>query len=128
MNIIFLLLFMLFCHVFDDYFLQGCLANLKQKKWWEKNAPDDKYKYDYLMALGCHAFSWTFSIMLPLAINSGFNLNWFFLAYPINFIIHYVTDDLKANRGKINLIADQSIHFAQIIITWVVYCCLFIWR
>jgi len=24
---------MLFCHVIDDYFLQGCLASLKQKAW-----------------------------------------------------------------------------------------------
>ena len=31
MNGIFIILFMLFMHVFDDYVLQGCLANLKQK-------------------------------------------------------------------------------------------------
>ena len=28
-----LLVAMMFCHVFDDYVLQGCLANLKQKSW-----------------------------------------------------------------------------------------------
>lgn len=33
-----LLLTMLFCHIVDDYYLQGWLASAKQKSWWEKNA------------------------------------------------------------------------------------------
>ena len=59
-----LLLTMLFCHIVDDYYLQGWLASAKQKSWWEKNAPDKLYKNDYIMALCEHAFSWTFMIML----------------------------------------------------------------
>jgi hypothetical protein len=39
----------------------------------------------------------------------------------VNTIIHYIVDDLKANKLKINLIADQSIHLFQILISWVVY-------
>ena len=39
---------MIFCHIVDDYYLQGKLASMKQKSWWEKNAPDRLYKYDYL--------------------------------------------------------------------------------
>lgn len=31
-----LLLCMLFCHIVDDYYLQGWLASAKQKSWWEK--------------------------------------------------------------------------------------------
>lgn len=57
-----LLFSMLFFHLFDDYKLQGILANMKQRSWWEKNAPDDLYKNDYIIALIEHAFSWTFMI------------------------------------------------------------------
>ena len=46
-----LLLAMLFCHIVDDYYLQGWLASAKQKSWWKKNAPDKLYKNDYIMAL-----------------------------------------------------------------------------
>lgn len=63
---IFILFCMLFCHVIDDYYLQGILASMKKKSWWEKNAPDELYKNDYKMALFMHSFSWSFMIMLPL--------------------------------------------------------------
>ena len=37
---------------FDDYKLQaGVLNNLKQKQYWEENAPDEMYKSDYKWAL-----------------------------------------------------------------------------
>jgi len=117
---------MLFCHVFDDYVLQGCLANLKQKGWWRKHESyKELYKYDYIVALICHSVSWTFMIMLPIAIATNFNLGWLFMAYPINIVIHAITDDQKANRGTINLIADQSIHFAQICLTFMTYVLMF---
>lgn len=116
--LIFLYITMIFCHIFDDYVLQGCLANLKQKSWWKENAPQDQYKNDYIMALFCHSFSWTFMIMLPLAIVSGFTLGWLWLAYPVNTLIHMYIDDLKANRHKINLITDQLIHIFQITVTF----------
>ena len=123
---VFVLLLMLFCHIVDDYYLQGWLANGKQKSWWEKVAPDKLYRFDYIMALGCHAFSWSFMIMLPIAITTNWNMGWLFLAYPINMVIHAIVDDLKANRHKINLIVDQSIHFLQIGITFLIYCLLYI--
>lgn len=43
-----LILSMIFCHIVDDYYLQGCLAKMKQKKWWEENCPDEKYKNDFM--------------------------------------------------------------------------------
>lgn len=120
--LIFLCMAMIFCHIIDDYFIQGmCLSNLKQKSWWNENAPQNQYKNDYMMALFCHAFSWTFMIMLPLAIASGFALGWLWFAYPINTLIHMYVDDLKANRHKINLWQDQSIHFTQILITFTLF-------
>lgn len=123
---IFIILLMLFCHIVDDYYLQGWLSSAKQKSWWEKNAPDKMYRNDYKVALICHSFSWSFMIMLPIAIATNWNMGWLFIAYPINMIIHYIVDDLKANKRKINLIADQSIHFAQICLTFMVYCLMFV--
>lgn len=119
-----LLVFMLFAHLVDDYYLQGWLASAKQKKWWEKNSPDKLYKFDYIMALFCHALSWSIMTFLPILIYSLINnidLNWFYLAIPINLCIHAVIDDLKANKGKINLITDQSLHFIQIAVTWLLF-------
>ena len=31
------LLTMIFLHIVDDYYLQGVLAKMKQRKWWEDN-------------------------------------------------------------------------------------------
>jgi len=115
-NIMWLALIFL-AHFIDDFFLQGmCLSNLKQKEWWEQHAPDEKYKYDYLMSVSCHAMMWSISIMIPTMISGNFI--WWLI--PINFIIHATVDDIKANRHKINLITDQSIHFVQVILTYLV--------
>lgn len=108
-------------HIVDDYYLQGILANMKQKVWWQQRQSEEKYKRDYIMALCMHAFSWAFMIMLPLVVFSSFNLGWFYLAYPINFVIHAIVDDLKANKKKINLVQDQTIHIAQIVITFILF-------
>lgn len=127
--IIALLVLMIFAHIVDDYYLQGWLASAKQKKWWKNNSPDELYKNDYLMALFCHSLSWSIMIFLPILIYSLCNniaLNWFYLAIPINLHIHFVVDNLKANKLKINLIIDQILHFIQIILTWLFYIFIFI--
>lgn len=122
MNIWFVLLLMIFLHIIDDYKLQaGVLNNLKQKKFWEENAPDELYKYDYIWALIMHSFSWSFMIMLPIAFKMGFKLDLsFILMFILNVIIHADTDDMKANRHQINLIQDQLIHIGQIIFTAII--------
>lgn len=119
-----LLIFMIFAHITDDYYLQGWLASAKTKNWWKKNASDKLYSKDYIMALFCHSLSWSIMVFLPIIIYSLYNqidLNWFYLVLPINLIIHAIIDDLKANKFKINLIIDQSIHFIQIFITWIIF-------
>lgn len=126
MREILLLLCMLFCHIVDDYYLQGWLASAKQKLWWEKNAPNPLYKNDYIMALCEHAFSWTCMIHVPLVIYvmiNGININVlsFIEIFIANWMIHAMTDNTKANLMKINLIQDQLIHIGQILITWLVY-------
>lgn len=123
-NKIFILLSMMFLHIIDDYKLQGILASMKQKKWWqEQKEYKALYKHDYIMALIEHSFSWTFMIMLPIAIALKFNIGWWALAYIVNIIIHALVDDLKANKFKINLVIDQLIHIVQIIVTWAVFIC-----
>ena len=65
MDIFAVLALMIFAHIVDDYYLQGVLAKMKQKSWWEQNAPDEKYKNDYKIALMCHAWSWAIMITIP---------------------------------------------------------------
>lgn len=124
-NKIFVLLSMIFLHIIDDFKLQqGVLANLKQKQWWkEQREYKDLYKYDYIPALIEHSFSWSFMIMLPIAIFLKFDIDWWVIAYVVNMAIHAFVDNLKANAFKINLVTDQAIHVAQIVITWVVFIC-----
>lgn len=115
----FILLWMIFMHIVDDYYLQGWLASAKQKDYWVKNYPDKLYQKDYMAALVCHAFSWSFMINLPLVLYKYNNI--IIGTVLVNMIIHAFVDNLKANRKKINLIIDQSIHIIQIIITYCIY-------
>lgn len=121
MNELFLLLSMIFAHIVDDYYLQGWLASAKQRKWWENNASEKLYRFDYIMALVMHSISWSFMIMLPIAFNCGFNVDIrFAIVFIANAFIHGFTDNLKANWRKINLIQDQLVHLLQIVTTFVI--------
>ena len=129
MSPIFILLLMIFCHIVDDYYLQGILASMKQKKWWHEHAPDPIYRYDYIVALIMHSMSWAFMIQLPIAIANSFNVGIkFAVAFIINAIIHGFVDNTKANRihtkhytFAINLIIDQTIHLIQIAVTFAIF-------
>lgn len=124
---------MIWCHIIDDYCLQGILKDLKQKDWWAKQTDNKMYKNDYKVALLCHAFSWSCSIsIIPLVytiINKAtiahvdavlFSL---IITLIFNVIIHYNVDDMKANAKLINLVVDQSIHLVQIILTFILWIC-----
>ena len=118
MNNVFIILCMIFCHIIADYNLQGWLVSAKQKSYWEKNAPNQMYKHDYICALVMHSFSWTFMIMLPLMYTVGFKVNSFLLFLFIsNVLMHAITDNFKANTKVINLWQDQLIHMCQIAMT-----------
>ena len=130
---IFVLLFMLFNHVVDDFYLQGVLAKMKQREWWIdqlKDVPDTSYRktlynHDYLMALFIHAFSWTFMIHLPLLLFYSHCLEQhvilFLVGFLLNLMIHFWVDHLKANLYSINLVKDQLIHLVQVFVTWTVW-------
>lgn len=134
-----ILICMIFMHLLEDFHLQGCLANLKQKTFWAKqineitslgesrNEAIKKYKYDYLISLIAHATEWTFMMMLPMvafAIYKGFygiSLIPFvatLIQFFANIVYHAFVDNLKANKMKINLVQDQLLHLLQIVLTW----------
>lgn len=115
---ILILFAMIFCHIVDDYYLQGILASMKQKAWWRKQESyNENYQHDYIIALIMHAFSWAFMIMLPFVLVE-INQYAIVISIAINTIIHAFIDDLKANKKKINLVSDQILHILQILLTW----------
>lgn len=119
---LFIILAMIFCHIVDDYYLQGWLASAKQKKWWEENAPQKLYNHDYIMALIMHSMSWSFMIMLPIATSMSFNVSiLFIIVFIFNAVIHALVDNLKANKLQISLITDQLIHLLQIFVTATIF-------
>lgn len=92
---------------------------MKQKDWWKNNHSDNKYKHDYKMALFMHSLSWSFMIMLPIAVFYSFNVDAYFLfMFFANIGTHMFVDDAKANDKVINLVQDQFAHIGQIVWTW----------
>ena len=113
------LFLMIFLHIIDDFCLQGIMASMKQKSWWQEHpvGSKPKYKNDYIAALFAHSFSWSFMIMLPVML-------WGQWEWPIllaNMFTHAAIDDAKANKMQINLIQDQTCHLIQILMTWLIF-------
>lgn len=129
MKPILVLMAMIFLHVFADYNLQGIMASMKQKSWWRKQYQEIDtcmYATDYRFALAAHAFEWSFVVMIPCAISSWFCEWWLItILYLVlllsNTALHIYFDDLKANKKRINLGADQVFHILQILTTWAVW-------
>ena len=116
-----ILLLMIFLHIVDDFYLQGVLARMKQKSWWEHTVSDPLYRHDYIVALIEHAFSWTFMVMLPVTFPlDSYRGKAYFICFVANMIIHALVDHLKANAKKISLITDQCLHLCQIMVTWII--------
>ena len=123
MNTIYILLFMIFMHIIDDFKFQGIMASMKQKSWWEKQEGyNDKYRFDYIPALLCHAFSWSMMIHLPIFVYFNFDMGdrWDLFIFMIisQCLFHAFVDNAKANWKAINLVYDQGAHFFQICLSW----------
>lgn len=124
--ILFIFLCMLFCHIVDDYYLQGVLAKMKQKSWWHQQTDDDPmYLKDWIPALIAHGVSWSFMMMLPcnvyLLIYKPDSIYLFSLMFIWNVWMHCRTDHCKCNKHEINLICDQAIHMLQIGLTFLYF-------
>lgn len=146
---IFILFLMLLMYYIEDFHLQGCLANLKQKKWWEKEVAENlihskydddrhrkillrysRYKNDYKMSLFAHSIENALFVMLPMIVDmliSEFThclQNTWILFIPSAILIcvsHYLIDDSKANEMKINLVQDQLYHLCIILLIFLCY-------
>lgn len=138
---IFILLLMLLMHYIEDFHLQGCMANLKQKKWWKEQMSNNElqssyilehsiYKNDYKMGLFAHSIENALFVMLPLIIDllisefKGCIQNTWILFIPSTLLIlvsHYLIDNEKANKMKINLIQDQLYHLGIILLIFISY-------
>lgn len=116
---VYVFLIMILLHIIDDFVLQPiCLSKLKQKSFWEPYVKDDeKYKFDYKVALVIHALSWAIMIHLPLMFIVS-NEILVLISVIINTAIHAWIDDEKANKLNINLLIDQILHLLQICIVW----------
>ena len=111
---ILLCLVMTFLHIIADYLVQNnFMATYKQKKNWEEYIKEnDTYKYDYIVVLLVHGFSWAFITFFPILIIHSVWL--FAIAVIVHTLIHAWIDDKKCNKFKINLILDQLYHLNQI--------------
>ena len=114
---------MIFLHIVDDFYLQGILAKFKQRSFWEENYPDELYKYDWIVSLILHSFSWAFMIHIPvmtfylilhLASSDKFMVA-LAVSVLLNVTIHAICDHCKANRKTISLIEDQATHIVQVL-------------
>ena len=140
MRIFFILIIMLVLHVFADYTLQGIMASMKQRDWWQKETLSKHhisvdmtiYKNDYKVALTCHAFEWAFCVMIPMLVSiwhTCTDFSWpnikvgavYICLLVLNTWFHYFVDDVKANDKKCNLIVDQVLHVIQIFIAWLIW-------
>lgn len=116
---VYVFLIMILLHIIDDFVLQPiCLSKLKQKSFWEHYVKDDeKYKFDYKVALAIHALSWSIMIHLPLMV-IGISEYGILFSVIINTIFHAWIDDEKANKLNITLFEDQIMHLIQVGCTW----------
>lgn len=124
-----LLMTMIFFHIIADFNIQGILAQMKQKSFYDQyRYRVNLYRYDHIVALLMHSFSWTFMIHIPgimylilMGKWSMFENEWtvYLIFFIVHMIIHALTDHAKANWYLINLVMDQTIHILQIIIIWI---------
>lgn len=118
-----ILITMVFLHIMDDFYLQGVLAQMKQRKWWEEQTTDKQYKHDYIAALIIHGFSWSFMVHLPFTglivlLDRFEDVSVLVLSLTAHAAVHALIDHFKANKHVINLIEDQLFHATQV---WVIF-------
>lgn len=135
---VFIFIAMVLLHILEDFHLQGILANMKQKSWWQSECvklgityESSKYRRDYVVSLIIHALENSIFITLPLIIdgliatfttnpNNSLFIGWAFIIFA-NTVVHAIIDDFKCNSKGINLIVDQILHFIFIILFFSLY-------
>lgn len=106
---------MVFLHIVDDFYLQGILMKMKQKRG----------NRDYIVALLIHGYSWSFMVHLPfigimLLCNAFGYVTMVIINMIIHAAIHAVIDHLKENMRTLDFVDEQIGHLAQVIVIWTV--------
>ena len=135
---VFIFIAMILLHILEDFHLQGILASMKQKSWWQSECvklgiiyDSSKYRHDYVVSLIIHALENSIFIILPLIIdglittfttnpNNNLFISWVFIIFA-NTAAHAIIDDFKCNSKGISLIVDQILHFIFIILFFSLY-------
>lgn len=130
-----LILMSLLLHFLADFTLQGCLADMKQRRWWTRTIVkeyDNTFgtvplvdrlikltRHDWLCALLCHSVFWSIATFSPLLWLCA-SQRTIVIVCLVNVLVHAVIDHLKCNRYLINLTIDQLLHLSQILATYLV--------
>lgn len=116
----------LLAHTLADFHIQGILAKMKQKAWWEAQieemSDDDtteeclkaEYGNDYLVALLIHSLEWSIIVAIPAMFVLGGCPWWLLVIVILNTAIHAQIDNAKCNNLSINLVQDQACHMLQL--------------
>lgn len=109
-----LLLMMVLLHVIEDFHMQGIMASMKQKTFWQEYPK--MYSHDWIPVVLLHGMEWATVVALPCILASWFDVSaWFVLTVVAMGLVHAYVDHLKANSLRINLIMDQAVHIVQIV-------------
>ena len=120
-RLIIMLISMIFLHNIADYLVQTkFIAKFKQRKNWEEYDTKGYYKYDYIVILLVHSFSWSIITFFPILFEFQNVMDYSIIVIG-NTLIHAYIDDLKCNKLKINLIQDQLIHILQIVLIFILF-------
>lgn len=124
---LFVLFIMVLAHIIADFNIQNdVIAKFKCKDFWKNNYPDKLYRYDYIIVLFIHGFTWSIIVSLPLIVygfiyfGNGANYN-ILLQILFHTAFHAWIDNAKANLKEINLIQDQILHLLQVVLIWSIY-------
>lgn len=114
-------------HLLADYPLQGILASMKQKSWWKGQTDDKMYGHDWIATLVCHSAMWGIMTAIPSLVTCFILEDWAAGAISIlimlaSIVLHGFIDNEKANRHRINLVQDQALHLAQLLLLCVPAC------
>jgi len=149
MTPIVLFLLMLLAHIIEDFHLQGRMADMKQKAWWYHSIQDavidterragrttdvqdpsfksfvdmrmEQYGKDYIPILILHGFEWVICVSIPVMIYTGFELSTGYLVMMTAMaFVHAYVDHMKCNKLVFNLVEDQAIHIAQVVVLWAI--------
>ena len=123
MTIEFVFVWTLFMHVLDDYGLQGVWHSMKQRTFPGTEAEmEESNIFSAIPALLCHALSWSFMTMLPIAYYYNFQVNTYFVLFFFsNTWWHAIIQHSKPQIKGVNFALEQSFHIIQIIVTLAFY-------